>query len=73
MGQYVGESSVTDPTQDPCDINRDGVIDVADIGYIIDVMTGNTSGSLTGNTDVNGDGVVDVADISAVITSMAAK
>ncbi|MBR2238293.1 MAG: hypothetical protein IJ887_10535 [Prevotella sp.] len=73
MGQYVGESSVTDPTQDPCDINRDGVIDVADIGYIIDVMTGNASGSLTGNTDVNGDGVVDVADISAVITAMAEK
>ena len=73
MGQYVGEGSVTDPTQDPCDINRDGVVDVADIGYIIDVMAGNTSSSLTGNNDVNGDGTVDVADISAVITAMAEK
>ncbi len=73
MGQYVGEGSVTDPTQDPCDINRDGVIDVADIGYIIDVMAGHPSSSLTGNTDVNGDGAVDVADISAIITRMAEK
>jgi len=73
MGQYVGEGSVTDPTQDPCDINQDGVIDVADIGHIIDAMAGNQSSSLTGNTDVNGDGAVDVADISAIITRMAEK
>ena len=55
------------------DVNRDGSVDVADIGCIIDAMTGSASGSLADNADVNNDGTVDVADIGAVIDAMAAS
>ncbi len=69
------------------DVNGDGVVDVADISAIIDVMAGTTAPGATTpgasaatipdasasgtSADVNGDGAVDVADISAVITIMA--
>ena len=55
------------------DVNGDGVVDVADIGAIIDVMAGSASGSLADKADVNGDDSVDVADIGAVIDIMAGK
>ena len=51
------------------DCNRDGVVDHADIAYIIGVTTG--SGEVTpqtiSNADVNGDGTANVADIITVI------
>ena len=50
------------------DVNIDGVVDVADIASIIDVMAGERENA---SADVNGDGVVDVADISSVISIMA--
>jgi cephalosporin-C deacetylase len=55
------------------DVNGDGVIDVADIASVIDVMAGATvpDGSSSETADVNGDGVVDVADIAAIIDIMA--
>ena len=49
-------------------MNADGVVDVADIAYIISVMAGTAEYI---NADVNGDGTVDVADISSVISIMA--
>ena len=66
MGQYVGSTPITTPS----DTNGDGTVDVADIAFIIDAMAGN---SQQAGTDVNGDGAVDVADISAVISAMAAS
>ena len=59
-----------------CDVNGDGVVDVADITAIISVMANMAdpqSGSAPNPADVNGDGSVDVADISTVIASMAAN
>lgn len=57
----------------PGDVNGDGMVDVADISYIISVMSGVGVGSdmVPASADVNGDGVVDVADIAAVISIMA--
>ena len=55
------------------DVNRDGSVDVADIGCIIDAMAGSTSDVLKANADVNLDGTVDVADIGSVIDVMAAS
>ena len=54
-----------------CDVNGDGVVDVADIATIIDVMAGKGDAALKNAADVNGDGTVDVADIATVITRMA--
>ena len=54
------------------DVNRDGVVDVADISAIISVMASTGEDTVAVRAaDVNGDGVVDVADISAVISIMA--
>ena len=58
----------------PGDVNGDGVVDVADIASIIDVMADNGQSSMVNgqsSADVNGDGIVDVADIASVITIMA--
>ncbi len=57
------------------DVNGDGSVDVADIGFIIDVMAGVNvpDESAAAKADVNGDGAVDVADISSVIDIMAAN
>lgn len=51
-----------------CDTTGDGVVDVADISKIIDVMAKDPSNL---RADVNGDGVVDVADIATVMNYMA--
>ena len=51
------------------DANSDGKVDVADIGYIIDVMA---KGEYSLHADANGDGAVNVADIAEVIDIMAA-
>ena len=55
------------------DVNGDGVVDVADIAAVIDVMAGGQSSMVNGQSfaDVNGDGTVDVADIATIITIMA--
>jgi hypothetical protein len=57
------------------DVNGDGVVDVADIAAIIDVMAGATDpdNPSTIAADVNGDKVVDVADIGTVIDIMATR
>jgi hypothetical protein len=52
-----------------CDTNGDGVVNVADISKITDVMANGTNDR---NADTNGDGIVDVADIATVIDYMAA-
>ena len=53
------------------DVNGDGVIDVADIATIIDVMAIGSTAASSAFADVNGDGTVDVADIASVISLMA--
>ncbi len=54
------------------DVNRDGIVDVADIATIINVMATTVPSALPSvNADVNKDGIVDVADIATVISIMA--
>ena len=55
------------------DVNDDGVVNVADIAAIIDVMAGGSgiANPLQQMADVNGDGTVNVADIGTVIDIMA--
>ena len=55
------------------DVNADGVVDVADIAAVIDVMAGKGNSVTKAAADVNGDNNVDVADIAAVIDVMAGK
>ncbi len=55
------------------DVNADGVVDVADIAAVIDVMAGKGNSVTKATADVNGDNNVDVADIAAVIDVMAGK
>lgn len=47
------------------DINSDGVVDVADVNAVINVILGLQD--YTDVADVNGDGQVDVADLNAII------
>ena len=50
------------------DVNGDGVIDIADVNCIINVILENAPASnFNGRADVNGDGTIDIADINTVI------
>ena len=50
------------------DVNGDGVVDIADVNALINIILGNKSASdYPGNADVNGDGTIDIADVNAVI------
>ncbi len=55
---------------DPCDINHDGTVDIADVNAAINQMLGLAAG---GSADVNGDGHIDIADVNAVINRMLGK
>ena len=50
-----------------CDINRDGVVNVADVQAILKQASGS---SPPGASDLNGDGVVDVVDIEFVVDAV---
>ena len=54
----------------PGDVNGDNIVDVADIGAVIDLMA---AGGYDRAADVNNDNIVDVADIGAIIDIMAGK
>ena len=67
-GESLPSNAVTIKGMDEkaCDVNGDGVVDVADISTVITIMAeGGNEG------DVNDDGVTDVADIATIITVMA--
>ncbi len=51
------------------DVNGDGVVDVADINCLVNIILGNASASdFGGRANVNGDDAVDVSDINAIIS-----
>ncbi len=68
-------SSASGGSRQKGDCNGDGVVDQADIAYIIGVTTGSgdTSPQAVKNADVNGDGTVNVADIITVINLLSAS
>ena len=53
------------------DINGDGLVDIADVNAVINMMLGKVAP--TAAADVNGDGSVDIADVNAVINLMLGK
>lgn len=53
------------------DLNGDGVVDVADVNMVINMMLGKIAVTVQG--DVTGDRKVDVADVNAVINIMLGK
>ena len=56
-----------------CDVNADGLVDVADIAAVIKAMTAPANLPGEAAADVNGDGIVDVADIATVISALAGQ
>ncbi len=58
-----GVDLVDAPNPCPCDINGDGILDLADIGAFV---TAFQAGDLS--VDQNGDGILDLADIGAFVT-----
>jgi len=48
------------------DVNGDGLVDVADVALLINVILGTRSGDGLA-TDVNGDSLVDVSDVAMLI------
>ena len=53
------------------DINGDGVVDIADVNAVINMMLGKVESVPA--ADINGDGHVDIADVNAVINAMLGK
>ncbi len=49
----------------PCDVNRDGVRDIADVQALVNVILGTAASS--GTCDINHDGRVDVLDLQALV------
>lgn len=58
LGTYAGWNTVVG------DVNGDGVVDIADVNAIINLILNNEK---TDSADLNGDGDVDIADVNAVI------
>ena len=52
------------------DANGDGVVDIADVTYVLTLMARN---GYEAKADVNGDGTVDIADVTNILTIMASQ
>ena len=52
------------------DVNQDGVVDIADVNIVINVMLGKESNTLA---DLTGDGKTDISDVNTVINLMLGK
>ena len=51
----------------PCDVNRDGEVNIADVNAVIDAILGVSAGE---TCDANGDGEVNIADVNAIIDAI---
>ena len=67
IDNVVVSTEVYDETPVTGDVNGDGVVNIADVAAVLNIMAGNT----TGDGDVNGDGAVNIADVAAVLNIMA--
>ncbi len=63
------------PTYNVCDINRDGVVNLADLVPVLLQVTGKAeiSPKLKLNADVNGDGKVDILDLKEISEAVNAE
>ena len=55
----------------PGDIDGNGVVDIADVNAVINMMLGKTE--MSDAADIDGNGLVDIADVNAVINLMLGK
>ena len=55
---------------DPYDVNRDGLVDIADVTELLNVLSGHGSADLS-VCDLNGDNAVDIADVTQLLNSLA--
>ena len=63
-----------EPEYQKGDVNGDGVVDIADVNAVINVMLGKMQPSeCKGNPNVDGQGGIDIADVNAVINLMLGK
>jgi len=51
----------------PADVNRDGVIDVVDVQYVVNLILAITTPNYVGQGDANGDLAVDVVDVQTIV------
>ena len=49
----------------PGDVDGDGVVNIADVTALIDILL--SGGTAPANADVDGDGIVNIADVTALI------
>ena len=52
------------------DVNDDGVMDIADVTALIDVLLGASSTFNENNADCNNDGFIDIADVTTLIDAL---
>lgn len=62
---------VVPPTQDLCDVNGDGDVNIADVSRLLDILSGNVQTQTL--FDINNDGECSVADVSKLLDVLASK
>ena len=55
---------------DPYDVNRDGLVSIADVTALLDVLSGHGSADLS-DCDLNGDNSVDISDVTRLLDVLA--
>ena len=61
---YVAPEPTPEPI--PGDVNCDGVVDIADINAVVDIITGRSNNYID-RADVNGDDEINISDVNAII------
>lgn len=63
--RWTGSSWARIDVPMPGDVDGDGVVNIADVTALIDILL--SGGTVPANADVDGDGVVNIADVTALI------
>ena len=72
--KYTVRDITADYASPTGDATSDGVVDIADVNAIINVMLGKgATDKVRAASDVNSDGLVDIADVNMVINIMLGK
>lgn len=53
-----------------CDINVDGIVDVVDVQFAVNLILGQIIAEFPGEGDANGDGLVDVVDVQTIVNKV---